>query len=626
MNLQRALRPLIGLPFLLATLWLAVPPAADAAVRVRGSSYPVSEFVIEYAADHPDHVALREIERLDVGLRYTRDGYAAPRPVDHTARIRLKRLPRGTHFYPSALKYINWWIVRTFNQEGIHGVIVTTPDIEPGSGRDLRPAGETRLRLRIWTGRIADVRTLADGTRFDELPEDTLTNLPIHEWMRDESPAQVGGEGDLLHVTELEDYARQLSRHPGRRVDAELSPGRQPGTTRVNYRVAENKPWTVYAQMTNTGTDETSKWRQNLGFVHNQLTNRDDILNLNYVTGDFDSVHGFQASYDAPFDVQKPRLRYRVGGSYSQYDASEVGFSRAKFKGESVEGDFQLTYNLMQRGDLFVDVLGGMRWQKLETDNEFLGISAEDSFFLPRIGLAVEREEATSSLSASAAIEMNVPEVAGTDAQDSMLLGRVDPDERFAVFRWSGNYSFYLDPLLNGPAWRDMSTPETTTLAHELAFNVKGQFTPDRLVPQHRQVAGGLYTVRGYEQSVVAGDTVVMGSAEYRFHHPRSWGLQEDPVELPLIGDFNYAPPHVLGRPDWDLVYKVFFDGAQVMQSDALSFEEDETLFSFGGGLELQLLRNFRVRMDTGVALSDLETRSVDVGDTRMHFGGTLLY
>ena len=52
---------------------------------------------------------------------------------------------------------------------GIDGVFVTVPDIEPGTGRDLRPEGQTGLRLRIWTGRIAGVTTLADG-RLDAGP------------------------------------------------------------------------------------------------------------------------------------------------------------------------------------------------------------------------------------------------------------------------------------------------------------------------------------------------------------------------------------------------------------------------------------------------------------------------
>ena len=193
-------------------------------------------------------------------------------------------------------------------------MIVTVPDIEEGTGRDLRPPGVTTLRLRIWTGRVARLASFADGERFGGLSTEERTNHPAHEWIRERSPVQPGGVRAILDVSALEDYASALSRHPGRRVDAEISPGEHPGTSQVNLRIAESKPWRIWGEYSNTGTSSTTKNRERFGFVDTQLSSRDDVLDVRYTTGDFDSVHAVYGSYEAPFTLNVPTLRGRLDG------------------------------------------------------------------------------------------------------------------------------------------------------------------------------------------------------------------------------------------------------------------------------------------------------------------------
>ena len=70
--------------------------------------------------------------------------------------------------------------------------------------------------------------------------------------------------------------------------------------------------------------------------------------------------------------------------------------------------------------------------------------------------------------------------------------------------------------------WGDPALAVALDARARAALSTRGQIRfDDRLVPQFQQVAGGMFTVRGYEQSIVAGDSVVIGSAEYRFHLPR---------------------------------------------------------------------------------------------------------
>jgi hemolysin activation/secretion protein len=598
---------------LLVILALAAMPAAAQRPGVVPQSYPVSAFVIEYPLPHPELPPIDELLALEVEMRATNGALMQPHPATENVRFRLGAVPPATRIWDTGLLYVNAQILAEFQRRGIGAVVITLPDIEERTGRDLRAAGEQRLRVRIWTGRVENVATIADGDRFRGTIEER-TNRTEHRFVRDGSPVRAGGEHSLVYTEALDDYTRKLSRHPGRRVDAVLEPGDVPGATRLAYHVAEQKPWLAYAQVGNYGTEATTDWRERFGFSHNQLTGHDDVLRLDYVTGDFDDVHAGFGSYEAPI-WKLDRLRLRGYGSYSEYDASELGLSlpgRIDFSGTQWEGGARLSANLWQWHALFLDGYGGARWRHLTVENEFtLGSAdddAQDDFFLPEIGLAASYEALWSRLDVEAGYETNVASVAGTgDRVELARLGRIDPERNFSLVRWNGAFSFYLEPIVYARrGWGDPGSPSRSTLAHEIVIATRGQHSlGDRLVPQFQQVAGGMFTVRGYEQSIVAGDNAVIGSAEYRYHLARTLDPGAEPIELPVIGPFALQPRTVFARADWDLILKAFMDGAKIWDARAdapgvREFEDRDDLFSIGVGAELQFMGYLRAGVDVG--------------------------
>jgi len=170
------------------------------------------------------------------------------------------------------------------------------------------------------------------------------------------------------------------------------------------------------------------------------------------------------------------------------------------------------------------------------------------------------------------------------------------------------------------------SRDKFSTLAHEVVLAGRMQYSFDRLIPQEEEVVGGLFTVRGYDESVVAGDSVFIGSAEYRFHYPRSGQPKKVEKQRQLFGQpFRWQPEAPYGKADWDLILKGFLDVGKTIQTDRLSFENDDTLVGAGVGVELQIKQNFTIRLDWGFALSEVEGET-DVGDNRLHVVFTALY
>jgi hemolysin activation/secretion protein len=621
----------------LAALWLlAIPSGALTYEPV----YRVSALEIEYALDHPRHIPLDEVIDLEVGLRADEGTYVAARPVDRTVRMRLSALPRDASFGASALLHINQHIVATFNRRGYNGVIVTVPDVEEGTGRDLRPPGVTTLRIRIWTGRISRVASIADGDRFGGLSVDERTNHAAHQWIRARSPARPGGPRGLLGIGALEDYAAEVSRHPSRRMELELEPGAAPGTTAVNLRIAENKPWYAYAQYTNTGTSTTTKNRERFGYTHNQLLGRDDILQLDYTTGDFEDVHAAVASYSAPFDLARPEWRFGLRGWYSQFDAEETGFTATDVEGEEASLGGEVSRQLLQHHELFVDVAAGARWQRLSVENrQVVGVEleADVDYVVPHLELRFQRDTATSRLRARAGVLGGWTDTRDSDVtfqrqpvsgpSELDIFGNARADDDFALSSFDASFSFYLEPLIDPYGFQDPTTPRSSTLAHEVAVLARGQWAMShRLVPNFQQVAGGFTTVRGYEQSAAVGDDLLLGSIEYRLHIPRLLRPDPNPPEIPAMGTFRTRPTQVWGTPDWDLILRLFGDAAHVEASHALASEEDENLASVGGGLELQVLRNLIVRGDVGYTLNNLSDPGQDAFETRAHVAATVLY
>ena len=615
----------------LALAAIAAQPAGAQSLYAEGQSYPVSAFLIEYALEGAGQPDPQELLDLEVELRETPTGLLPPHPSAPNVRFPLRSVPPGSKFHPGGLRQVNRTLVEALSAHGIGGVLVTLPDLDESNGDDLRPAGETRLRVRIWTGRVENVATLAEGERFESESNEARTNRPEHSWIRAGSPVQAGGPDALLRPQEIEDYSSWLSRHPGRRVRPTLRPGTLPGTSELEYHVAEQKPWLAYAQVSNTGTDATTTWRERFGFSHTQLTGRDDVLRLDYVTGNFDDVHGFYGEYGGPI-WRVPRLRWRIDGSWSQYDASEVGIQEFDFGGDQWHTGGRLQANLLQLREIFVDVFAGTQWQRIGVDNDTTGEETTD-FFMPEAGIYAERVGEVWSFAFEGAVDHNFGSVADTNddagLEDELerLGGGETAKSDFTRARWQGDLSFYPFPLLRRLTWISESELGAYDYVHELAFTTLGQATfGQHIVPQLQQIAGGLYTVRGYDQSATAGDTVAIGNFEYRLHLPRLLFPSEDAaIPLPGIGRFRYRPENAFAFPDWDLIARAFVDAAYVNEHGGQDPTRD-LIHSFGFGAELRVLRFLSARLDLAWAQRRLQHNDPRLDKPDLHGVVTVYY
>ena len=624
-------------------------------VATDGPAYDVSRFEIAYSRDHARLPAVEQImsQPLEIGVidgayvvppslerRWAKLRQANPQadlPPEYevrripTRRITLNQFDDQTvdKFHGSALWAIFDQVRAYLNSRDIVGVYVAPDeaDIAKDETDQRPPERENALKLVINVGVVKDVRTVASG---DRVSADERVDHPLHARIRENSPVKPATDQqpdrDLLRRDLLDEYVYALNRHPGRRVDVAVSAfASEPGSVVLDYLVAEAKPWAVYVQASNTGTEDTSEWRERIGFVHNQLTNNDDILTLDYVTAGFTESHLVTASYEAPL-LRARKLRYRVYGLFSQFTASDVGQAEENFEGTQYEGGGEVIYNVYQRKDFFIDLFAGARYERIRVENQDLDVTGDAGFFVPYGGVRAQWLRDVWTISGELTL---LGRFTGADEDSLNALGRFEADENATVLQFQLNQSAYLEPLLFPRAFREARSK----LAQEVVVSVRGQMAfGNRLVPQAQEVIGGLYSVRGYEESVAAGDSGVVATAEYRLHVPNLFKVQSEPGQpfpLRLYGDrpFRWAPQQAYGKPDWDLILRGFVDAGWTFQSDALPFENEQELLGVGVGVELQIKQNFTVRLDWGYALEDLEGEDgEDQPSSRLHIAASLLF
>ncbi len=541
----------------------------------------------------------------------------------------------------------------------------------------VKQTGQNQTKTGVNEKKTGQNRTKT--TRKDRLFEHIKACSPIHP-------------GDAVYINELSRYINFLNRYPGRQVDAALAAGRdvsakepanmpcktesKVGRLILNYMVAERKRPLLYSRLTNNGTKETTKWREQFGLVQYNLANMSDTLYLDYLTGNFDSVHSVSGGYEwnlgDMFDADTcgkskhnskisnwnfgdlTRVRAGLSGSWRQYDASEVGLGGMKFHGRSYGLGGELTWNFYQRRDWFVDVVAGLQYDRIKVNNELAGVKGSSGFLLPHFGFRLEHNTARGSLNGMTSVMFNLPGLGGT-ADEGLgaldRLGRVNTDRRWLIWQYSLSGSVFLEPLfdknwgitdavrgnnnvVSGNNWAGSSEggkvkTHFSTLAHELFGRVSGQFVPgDRRLPaNYTQTIGGANTVRGYPEAFAAGDNGVYGTLEYRYHWPRSLRPQNNPGRL-LGKPFRFRPGYELGVPDWDLVLCGFADAGYVSDNSALSYERDITLVSAGVGAEVSLRNNIKFRADWGWPLKQADNGSekVTTGHCRVHLALTVVY
>jgi hemolysin activation/secretion protein len=409
-----------------------------------------------------------------------------------------------------------------------------------------------------------------------------------HKWFSDKFilrnvNLQPGGPVDSF---ELNHDLNWLNNNPFRQVDVVFRQGTNIGLTDVQLQVEDRLPLRGYIGYEDSGTVATGEDRLLAGFNWGNAFGLDHQFNYQYATDvGFDLVRAHSASYIAPLPWRHVLTLF---GAY--VDAKARFPDGTSSEGSSWQASGRYTIPLPDLQKYRHELSGGFDFKR--GNNNFLfggsSVSAIPSdtdvaqFELGYSGLRPDHYGRTSFglelyYSPGGLTEFNDNahlDGLRTGAKAEYFYGRITAER---VTRLPGDFSW----ILRG--W--------------------GQIATERLMPSEEIALGGYSTIRGYDERVVLGDN--------------GWIIINEVRTPPfLLGNLLNQP----GGSD-DLQFLAFFDAGGVTvnnQSTSDLQNPNKTLCSAGLGLRYTVSRNFSLRFDYGIPLTETK---LNQHNSRGHIG-----
>lgn len=389
--------------------------------------------------------------------------------------------------------------------------------------------------------------------------------------------------GVLLNTRDMDRNLRLLNDNAARTVRVSLEPSEKPGLVDAIVNVSDEKPVSGFVTLDNTGTNATGDFRLGAVVQHNNLFEKGHSASFQMVTspGHWSDVKVFGASYRIPLYGFDSFVEYSINDSTVNAGSLAIGGTSLTINGAGTQQALKFTH-------LF-DRSGGY--------DRRLALSLEDKKFVSNVqiagaGASLVPNTASRPVGVVYSAMLEEPEVqrsfsigyyrnyffGGENTTAQYQLANVNADVSFDMIKFNASWSGLLLPT-----WR-------------YTAKLDGQFTDFSLISGEQFGAGGVYSVRGFEERVLSGDS----------------GLRQS---LELMGpDWSKKLPFSLER-----LRMVFFaEAAQVRLNAGFNTAIEPHIASFGAGLRFAFLPEQQINLDLAKVVSGVNNQPH--GDVMLHF------
>lgn len=337
------------------------------------------------------------------------------------------------------------------------------------------------------------------------------------------SPAKTG---ERLNLRELEQLIDQLSRLPSRQVSMELTPGEEVGGSHVVLQGQKLKPWRVALNRHNDGQRSTGEqqWGLNLAWdsplgLADQLIIRGggDTISDRYKHS---ATHGL--SYSLPYGWWT--FNYFYNHSYYRTKTQAQGFS---FVLDGVSTTQALHAERVLHRDAVSKTAASVGLNHLRSrnylDNQRLDVSSQ-RLTEQQLGFSHGRRIG------SAFINFDLGYQRGIGALDAQAAGRPRQGEPVARYNKYTLTASYLHPF----QW----------FGERFSFDsfFSAQRSEDVLFSPQRISLGGLYSIRGFKEQSVTGDSGYYLRNQLRWTRPVAWEWLR-----PVVQEYSVSVAYDMG-------------------------------------------------------------------------------
>lgn len=349
---------------------------------------------------------------------------------------------------------------------------------------------------------------------------------------------------DLLFFNGTNDIQLHITMHAGK----------EPGTTDYVISVAEPQKSLVNVYVDNAGSESSGEWREGLFFTDRSLTGNRDSLVVSGIRSD--GTKSLSTSYTTP--VGRSGTKLSLNYSMNSVEITDGELEDLDVEGDSTAYGVSLIQPLVVNEAMRTEVALEYSHQNSQTD--FLGIHWID--------------DTTDSYTAS----FSMTNYGNSSVIYQKYGYRVGSSEN--ITGYTKDFSKY---TFNG-FWQ-----KAYAGGQMLSARLDGQYSSDDYLPSAEQFyIGGMYSVRGYEESYLGGDSGFAASIEYSVPIDKS-------KKTSVFTFFDYG--------------SVFGDSAF----------DDHTLAGTGIGVRSTIAQKIYASLTLGIPLiSDPNEDKID--STRIHF------
>lgn len=392
--------------------------------------------------------------------------------------------------------------------------------------------------------------------------------------------------GDRLLESNLRHDLFRLNDYPFRRVEPELRPGTEDGTTDVIYKVHEVCPVRGYAGYDDTGVRNLGLERLYTGFTIGDPWGLDSLLSYQGTTdGDFRHLNAHSLFYQLPLDELWSFDTYASWAGIEPIVA--VGLNQ---QGEAWQTGFALNRHLVRDPEEDTRLIFGFDFKRTNTNVEFGGVKVFDNaadLVTLRLGYQTNRRY--------------------EDGEYFRLLNDVyvGPGSQFSsghttaafnTIRPGTSPDFVYNRLFMERVW---NLPD----CWQLLARGTGQVSSERLLFSETMGLGGFDSIRGYDQRTLNADAGWMASFEFG-PRPQQVGTTSRPGQL-----------RTYVFTDMGDAYTMYPQAGERAQ---------EFLISTGVGLRYSVNDRYSLRLDYGYGLTRASSQPDDY--QRIHIGFVMLF
>ena len=428
------------------------------------------------------------------------------------------------------------YVGKKLTLEDIRGVARTLQDLYAKKGyataRVVVPPqaleGAADLELRVVEGHIGNVK-ITGNEHFS--PRNYKPYLPK--------------AGDVLNINELENSLNVINSHPDKQANLILREGSEPGTTDIDVRVKDERPWHFKVALDNTGTRETEYLRTRFTIQYDNFFDRSHIGVFQYATSPRDRhlVKQYAFAYYMPlgpmgvqdslfWDASRATRRAIADSWLSFYCGLSESNTEDVLDILQLAGKgrfFGVAYSvpLPDFGKTKQMVTVGVEWTEIEDTVEFGKSKFKDD--IEKLPLILRWEGSRKDDAGSTALAVGLRYQA-----DHLVMGF--DDHEYDRIRAGVDPSYWV-MLMQAQRMQKLPRDWTAVLSGE------AQLTGERLLPSEQYAFGGYDSVRGYRSRTIVADTGFTLRGELRGPTlapflPPEWKADE---KVQLLGFIDYG-------------------------------------------------------------------------------------